>query len=45
MVSYLRHSLAILVTLVAVHYGFTLRHHQEWKKLILTHHWPATVCE
>ncbi|XP_041420482.1 ribonuclease T2-like isoform X1 [Xenopus laevis] len=48
MVRCLRH-LTVLVALVAIHYGFTyepkLRHHQEWKKLVLTHHWPATVCE
>ncbi|KAE8602027.1 hypothetical protein XENTR_v10013859 [Xenopus tropicalis] len=49
MVLCLRHALAVFVTLVAIHHGFTYvpksRHNQEWKKLILTHHWPATVCE
>ncbi|XP_053315915.1 ribonuclease T2 [Spea bombifrons] len=47
--SYFPYALALMFTVSALHYGsafhsFLSKQH-EWKKLILTHHWPVTVCK
>ncbi|XP_068087866.1 ribonuclease T2 isoform X2 [Hyperolius riggenbachi] len=46
----LRNTLLVTSILCAVHICFmdnswTTRKSSEWKKLILTHHWPVTVCK
>ncbi|KAM9317296.1 ribonuclease T2 [Gastrophryne carolinensis] len=50
MESPLRYTLLVSFILCAIHISFmdnsvTIRKHPEWKKLILTHHLPVTVCK
>ncbi|XP_018413207.1 PREDICTED: ribonuclease T2 [Nanorana parkeri] len=46
----LRYILLVTCSLCAIHSSFmdsswSTKKHPEWKKLILTHHWPVTVCK
>ncbi|XP_075059463.1 ribonuclease T2 [Mixophyes fleayi] len=50
MESHFRYAVMLTSVLLVMHIGYMadswiLRKHSEWKKLILTHHWPVTVCK
>ncbi|CAH2251164.1 ribonuclease T2 [Pelobates cultripes] len=48
--AFLSFPLSMIFIILTLHYGSSsdpiyLRKTHEWKKLILTHHWPVTVCK
>ncbi|XP_063773666.1 ribonuclease T2 [Pseudophryne corroboree] len=45
-----RYTVSLMSILLVMHISYmddslNMRKHSEWKKLILTHHWPVTVCK